>query len=128
MAEKSYLLEEVLLLTDTLYLRKRKHIIEQVCFSYVFQQRGDVLATDDVFYHYWELKEFRQVLNDVYALPSTQMDQLVGEILRKNMVNQLSADRKGYYSYPFNKLKKLLIRERWKIPLLEQLIVDFKLL
>ncbi len=47
------LLKDVYLLTDQFYPLTNNHASEQYAFSIVLQQRLNVLACDDVVYHYW---------------------------------------------------------------------------
>jgi len=55
------LLDEVLKLTDSVYARYPKHIAEQFAFSVIFQQQGKVQAAEPYLFHYWNLKEGREL-------------------------------------------------------------------
>lgn len=57
------ILDDVLALTDAVYAQFSKHIAEQFAFSYCLQKAGKVAETDQLIAHYWNLKEFRKVLN-----------------------------------------------------------------
>jgi hypothetical protein len=50
-------------LTDTIYPLFPKHIAEQFSFSYCLQKAGAVKESDQQVAHYWNLKEFRKILN-----------------------------------------------------------------
>jgi hypothetical protein len=58
------LLRTALELTDAMYARYRKHVMEQLAVSYVLQTRLALLPADDVVYHYWQ---FRAQLDPVVA-------------------------------------------------------------
>jgi hypothetical protein len=127
-ADQSYLLEEVLTLTDKLYAFSPKHIIEQLGFSYIFQQNGHVLSAENLLFHYWNLKEFREILKQMYRLPPDKRDTIIRNMLQKNVVQQLLHDKGKYYKHPFNKLCKLLFNKKWMIASLDQLISRHELL
>ena len=57
-----YILDEVLTFTDSEYQKFPKHVIEQFAFSVYFQQAGLVKAAAPYIFHYWNLKEARNVL------------------------------------------------------------------
>lgn len=56
------ILDDVLALTDTIYPRFPKHIAEQFAFSYCMQKSGTVKTAEQEIAHYWNLKEFRRLL------------------------------------------------------------------
>ncbi len=58
-----YLLDDIMALTDTIYPLFPKHIAEQFSFSYCLQKVGNVKESDGQVAHYWNLKEFRKILN-----------------------------------------------------------------
>lgn len=55
--ENLHWLDEVLALTDDLHAKFQKHVIEQLAFSYVLQNRGNIAAADLVIAHYWRNKD-----------------------------------------------------------------------
>ena len=55
-------MNEVLLLIDALYKQFPKHIAEQVACSYCFEKAAEIRPAKDTVFHYWNLKEFRQLL------------------------------------------------------------------
>ncbi len=61
------LLQRVLDFTDSVYKELPMHIIEQFGFSFFFTQNRKVLAAEDAIYHYWNFKEFRQVLTQFFT-------------------------------------------------------------
>lgn len=60
-------LEDVLLLTDAIYQRFPKHITEQVAVSYCFAQAAPLKPAEERVAHYWNLKEFRQLLSAFFS-------------------------------------------------------------
>jgi hypothetical protein len=56
------LLAEVLALTEQLYRRYPKHVMEQLAFSVVWARQGPVHEAAPWVYHYWNLKEIRPAL------------------------------------------------------------------
>jgi len=63
------LLATVLALTEQLYRRYPKHVMEQLAFSVVWAQAGPVREAAPWVHHYWNLKEIRPVLAALFALP-----------------------------------------------------------
>jgi hypothetical protein len=61
------LLTDVLALTDSVYEKFPKHIAEQFAFSYCLQATGPVKTAGHLVAHYWNLKEFRQLLGTFFA-------------------------------------------------------------
>ena len=61
------LLDDVLALSDSVYQKFQKHIAEQFAFSYCLQKSGTVKTADHLIAHYWNLKEFRQLLHTFFA-------------------------------------------------------------
>jgi hypothetical protein len=55
-------LDTVLAVTDDLHARYPKHVMEQFAFSWVFQEKGRLKAADDIIWHYWYHKSFRERL------------------------------------------------------------------
>ncbi|MGI4740276.1 MAG: hypothetical protein ACRYG7_34320 [Janthinobacterium lividum] len=66
------LLATVLALTEQLYRRYPKHVMEQLAFSVLWAQAGPVREAAPWVYHYWNLKEIRPVLAALFALPPSR--------------------------------------------------------
>lgn len=60
------LLDTILWLSDVMYEKYQKHVMEQLAFSYCFQTNHTVKPTDYAIYHYWFFKEFRVVLEKFF--------------------------------------------------------------
>jgi hypothetical protein len=61
------LLAEVLALTEQLYRLYPKHVMEQLAFSVVWARSGPVREAAPWVYHYWNLKEIRPVLAQLFG-------------------------------------------------------------
>ncbi|HTJ10674.1 MAG TPA: hypothetical protein VL547_01555 [Dinghuibacter sp.] len=71
------LLKEVLGLTDGLYPRFPRHTVEQFAFGYTFQWHGlRIHAAAPYLFHYWNLKEFRVVLERFFEKYTTPDEML----------------------------------------------------
>ena len=66
------LLAKVLALTEQLYRLYPKHVMEQLAFSVVLARAGVVHEAAPWIYHYWNLKEIRPVLTELFALAGPQ--------------------------------------------------------
>ncbi|OGX92168.1 hypothetical protein [Hymenobacter coccineus] len=61
------LLAQVLTLTEQLHRLYPKHVMEQLAFSVVLARAGVVRAAAPWVYHYWNLKEIRPVLAELFT-------------------------------------------------------------
>jgi hypothetical protein len=57
------LMEDIILLTDSIYQQFPKHITDQVAWSYCLQSAGTIKSAQKQVKHYWNLKEFRNLLH-----------------------------------------------------------------
>lgn len=64
---KAALLQQVMEVTDTIYPRFPKHVVEQFAFSCMMQQAGAVHSAAPYILHYWNFKEFRLYLASFFA-------------------------------------------------------------
>ena len=62
------ILNRVLDITDQIYAEFPKHIVEQLAFSIEFagQDSRQLQALDQQIFHYWNFKEFRQILKNFF--------------------------------------------------------------
>jgi len=80
------LLAEVLALTEQLYRLYPKHVMEQLAFSIVWAQAGPVREAAQWVYHYWDLKEIRPVLAELFAVaPAHQLADLQASATRLDL-------------------------------------------
>lgn len=59
------ILDQVLALSDDLYAAFQKHVMEQLAFSVCFQQKTRC-ECQDVIFHYWDFKEYRELLHQFF--------------------------------------------------------------
>ena len=109
-------LHEALDMTDKIYSEFPKHIVEQLAFSIVFSRDDTrtLLAAENHIFHYWNFKEFRMVLRELFAQKRTEADV----VSRLDHINpeRLIQPKLEYENLPFfqKQLKKIL--GKWKMP------------
>jgi hypothetical protein len=68
-------LGEMIGLTDAMYSKYKKHVMEQLAVSYYLQRESKVLPTDSVIYHYWDQKpEYQVAIDEFLAQYSTLVE------------------------------------------------------
>ncbi|MBT1708971.1 hypothetical protein KK062_12090 [Fulvivirgaceae bacterium PWU5] len=77
------LLEKSLALTDQLLDYYIRHIIEQFAISYTFQRDRRLNPLDAYVFHYWNVKEFRGYLRQIFEHPAAEDRQSLETIVRK---------------------------------------------
>jgi len=77
------LLEKSLVLTDQLLEHYIRHIIEQFAISYTFQRAKRLNPLDAYVFHYWNVKEFRGYLRQIFEHPAAEDRQSLETIVRK---------------------------------------------
>lgn len=109
-------LQKVLELTDKLHPLHPIFIIEQLAFSYVMQLEAPVIPTEKIYtYHYWNFKEFRQVLANVFAKYNNS--ETIAKALVNIKVDAMHQPKLAYEKLPSiqRKLMKLL-GKTWQMP------------
>jgi hypothetical protein len=103
--QHSYLLKEVLDLTDKIYPMFPKHTVEQFSFSYYFQQQGNLQGANHQVFHYWDLKEYRLLLQQYFAaLPANAPAQSLLKLFKAiPPPMQLMQEKMRYKKLPFYK-------------------------
>ncbi|MBB3698481.1 hypothetical protein KMW28_16035 [Flammeovirga yaeyamensis] len=108
------LIEKVLTMTDDMYPSYQKHIVEQFAFTTIFNQSAKVESAEDSIYHYWNFKEFRQVLAEFFE-KNTNEEDITNKI--KNIDPQvLSIPKRNYEDMPFIKKNLYKLKGKWKMP------------
>lgn len=107
---------DVLALTDSIYQKFPKHIAEQFAFSYCFQKKGEIKNADFAIAHYWNLKEFRQLLSIFFAKNLEEsIPNLVKKVHHINALN-IQDDKTIYKRLPFfQRFLKNLSGSAWHI-------------
>jgi hypothetical protein len=111
------LLDEVLEWTDKLYPLFPRHTVEQFSFCYVFQQQGITIAPAGSYvFHYWNLKEFRKVLNVFFTSGRyNSLPEWAAQSLQLDP-RQIIAEKESYeHSSFFSRLLKKLRGRHWRI-------------
>jgi hypothetical protein len=111
------LLDEVLALTDKLYQQFPKHIVEQFSFCYTFQKHNiTILDSTSFFFHYWNLKEFRQLLQRFFTKYNHESIEYLMEKSSRNSPEKILADKSTFVQNTFlRKLAAHISRSSWKI-------------
>jgi len=87
-SSKKEVLTDVLSLTDSVYKEFPKHIAEQFAFSYCLQQLAKVQEAKTAISHYWNLKEFRQLLQTFFA--RNEGDNIPSQVNKLQQLDALS--------------------------------------
>ena len=117
MPAQARLLQEVLTTTDEVHRKFPKHTVEQFAFCYTFQKHHLHLEEAAPFlFHYWNLKEFRVVLQRFFqkyeGLSLSGLMEKSVLILPENIV----PDKVTYGKIPsLNRRIKRLLKKEWKI-------------
>lgn len=110
------LLQDVLALSDAVYEKFPKHIAEQFAFSYCLQKAGTVKTADHLVAHYWNLKEFRQLLKTFFTLHA---EESIPNLIKKLHVMDAMAiqhEKNAYEDLSFlHRLVKTIQGKGWKI-------------
>ncbi len=110
------LVNDVLSLSDNIYEKFPKHIAEQFAFGYCLQHAGTIKSAEKTFAHYWDLKEFRIILENFFnAGNKNGIPELVekAEALNINLIQKEKNDFEN-----LNLLKKSyrrIIGQKWSI-------------
>lgn len=113
---KKHIVEDVLALTDVIYKQFRKHITEQFAFSYCLQQNGEVISASDYIVHYWNLKEFRLLLNTFFQ--KNEEESIPNLIKLSAPLDTVSMQQQKEHYQQLPLLKKLLLTmtgKNWSI-------------
>jgi len=106
-AKRKDVLDDVLALSDSVYAKFPKHIAEQFAFSYCLQKAGTINTANHLLSHYWNLKEFRQLLQRFFA---KNLEESIPNLVKK--VHHLDALSIMQEKMAFNSLPAL--QRIWK--------------
>lgn len=110
------ILQDVLALTDNLYKKFPKHIAEQFAFSYCFQKQGQVTSSADSIFHYWDLKEFRNILNRFFENNKEESIPNLVKFAHHLDAEQIKYEKQVFMNLPVLKqLSRRLVGKGWKI-------------
>lgn len=115
-SDKKDILKDVLALTDGVYQKFPKHIAEQFAFSYCLQKQGVIKPADQTISHYWNLKEFRELLASFF---SKNLEESIPTLVKKaHHIDALTMMRHkvSFNNLPFlQRLLKKLAGSAWRI-------------
>jgi len=113
---EKHIVEDVLALTDVIYKQFRKHIAEQFAFSYCLQQNGKVTSASDYIVHYWNLKEFRFLLNTFFQKNEEESIPNLIKLSSHLDTITIQEQKEHYQQLPaFKKLLLTLAGKNWNI-------------
>lgn len=120
-ANHKELLNDVLALTDSVYQKFPKHIAEQFAFSYCLQQSGKITEAKNVLAHYWDLKEFRQLLARFFHRNGEEsIPALVKKVAGLNAL-AIMQQKKEYHNLSLlRRLAKKISGNAWRIDAYER--------
>ncbi len=115
------ILHDVLALTDAVYQQFPKHIAEQFAFSYCLQKNGTVKTAGQQVAHYWNLKEFRQLLKTFFTLHAEESIPNLVKKLHHLDAMAIQHDKDAWEDLPFlRRFWRQLSGKRWKIAAYEK--------
>ncbi|HVK96732.1 MAG TPA: hypothetical protein VM368_02890 [Flavisolibacter sp.] len=115
-SESKVVLHEVLSLTDSIYKKFPKHIAEQFAFSYCFQKKGHVEDVSGAVFHYWNVKEFRTLLNYFFEKYSEESVPNLVKLLAHIDPVAIQRDKVNYKKLTIlQKFTRTLAGKSWKI-------------
>lgn len=115
-AADAAMLNDVLSVTDVLHKKYQKHIIEQFAFSLIFQNKQQIKAAYPCIMHYWNLKEFRVILDSFFThFKACSWAEL--ETYSRLLQVQVYIQQKANF-YQTRSISKKIAKETWqpKIP------------
>jgi lipopolysaccharide biosynthesis glycosyltransferase len=115
------IIEQVLYTNDTIYPQFHSHIVEQMSFTYQLQKEGNIEASTDYLFHYWNFKEFRSVLSTYfeYHINHHSSFEKLLDTIDQIRPDKLIRPKLEYEQLPFilKTLRKIKGKKhRWKFP------------
>jgi len=108
------LLDKIVEMTDAMYPACPMHIVEQLATSYYFQITIDITATEDTIFHYWDFKEFREVLASFFTRYAGQgWDVILPHIDQISPLELIKPKRQYNALKPIPKFFRKLRKNRW---------------
>jgi hypothetical protein len=110
------MLYDVLALTDILYKQYKKHIMEQLAFSYIFSKKGLMTAAENHVFHYWNFKEFRPLLKEYFIVQDT-FEKVLSTSHSINpahlIIPKMKFEKQAHFMQQF---KKYVLKQKWYMP------------
>jgi hypothetical protein len=90
--------------------------MEQLAFSYMLSQ-GNLLESQEIVFHYWNFKEFREILQQFFDFYAHHSLEELAEKSYQIIPKELSKDKEMYYQLSFwGKLRRKIKGSKWVIP------------
>ncbi|MBB4599987.1 hypothetical protein HNQ93_000533 [Hymenobacter luteus] len=119
-SDKAYLLREVMTLAEQLYATYNKHMMEQLAFSLRLAAEGPIADVPDYLWHYWNLKEARPALVQVFHTYGTHPSAELLARLHQLQLPRLHEQELAYRNLPgWRRALRKLVGRRWRLPPLE---------
>lgn len=110
------LLTEVINLTDYIYSKAKNHTSEQLAISFCLSKADKIEEAAPYFYHYWNLKEFRRLLQKFFVANTEEsVPNLIKKLHALDAIT-IQEEKNAYKRLSF--LQKLLLNltgQSWKI-------------
>jgi hypothetical protein len=109
-------IDDVLLLIDSIYRKFPKHITEQVACSYCFQEQAPMKAAKDTVFHYWNLKEFRGFLQRFFNRHEEESIPTLVKLAGHIDVDFIQQEKHRYHALSFaQRWLRNIAGKSWKI-------------
>ena len=110
------IMDDVLSLIDSIYKQFPKHIAEQVACSYCFSRKAEIKPAASEVFHYWNLKEFRKLLNLFFTKNQEESVPNLIKLAHHLDASHIQNEKNQYKKLPFYKrFIKNLTGNRWTI-------------
>ena len=110
------LLHDILALTDAVFSKFPKHIAEQFAFSYCLQKSAAIKTANHLIAHYWNLKEFRQLLHRFFTLNAEESIPNLVKKLHALDAMAIQEEKNAYERLPsLQRFFRKLSGKAWKI-------------
>ncbi len=103
----SFLIDEVLLLNDTMFLVYQKHVIEQLAFSYVLNKHTSLRKAANHIFHYWHNKPaYREAIDRyLYDKDESLWYNVENKLIDPTLQVNDKTDKKGVFKLLLSKFQ-----------------------
>lgn len=116
-SKQSDVLENVLNLTDAMYPLFQKHVVEQLAFSFYLPQMGIVQTAERWIFHYWDFKEFRNVLKDYFdAHANASFEEHLANVDKLDPREWITPKNEFEQRKGLTKFSDKLMNRKWEMP------------
>ena len=109
-------MDDVLLMIDSIYKQFPKHIAEQVACSYCLKDKGTIKSAEESVAHYWNLKEFRSLLQQFFKKNEEESIPNLVKTAHHIDAKKIESEKDAYESLPLlNKWMAAITGKAWTI-------------